>query len=282
MKTSGTLVGGALRPEAYNAFASYLVKTVQAYAAQGIPVAAITLQNEPHFVPLDYPGSYLDAPEQAALIGRYVGPAFAAAGLGTRILAWDHNWNEPDYPVSIMQDPAAARYTSGAAYHCYAGDLDVMTRFHEAFPFSSAWVTECSTGAWDLTPFNEALYENMRLLIRSTRNWAEAVAKWNIALDDVGGPHTGGCTSCVGAADGRSRDRRGDPQCRFLRARAFQQVRCPGRATNRIDHSRIARCRERRVREPGWLARAGRVERLGHPPPADCLERQRVRHRVAR
>ena len=35
----------------------------------------------------------------------------------------------------------------------------------------------------------------MRLLIRSTRNWARAVAKWNIALDDVGGPHTGGCTS---------------------------------------------------------------------------------------
>ena len=73
-----------------------------------------------------------------------------------------------------------------------------MTRFHEAFPSSSAWVTECSTGAWDLTPFNEALYKNMRLLIRSTRNWAEAVAKWNIALDDVGGPHSGGCTSCVG------------------------------------------------------------------------------------
>ena len=38
MKTSGTLVGGALRPEAYNAFASYLVKTVQAYGRRGFPL----------------------------------------------------------------------------------------------------------------------------------------------------------------------------------------------------------------------------------------------------
>jgi len=196
MKTSGTIVGGALRPEAYGAFASYLVKTVQSYAAQGIVVDAITLQNEPHFVPLDYPGSYLDAPAQATLIGQYVGPAFAAAGLGARILAWDQNWNDPEYPVAIMQDSAASRYASGAAYHCYAGDPSEMSNFHDRFPSAHVYVTECSTGAWYVTPFDQALYENLRVLIRSTRNWAEAVVKWNVALDENGGPHTGGCTTC--------------------------------------------------------------------------------------
>jgi len=196
MKTSGTIVGGALRPEAYGAFASYLVKTVQSYAAQGIVVDAITLQNEPHFVPLDYPGSYLDAPAQATLIGQYVGPAFAAAGLGARILAWDQNWNDPEYPVAIMQDSVASRYASGAAYHCYAGDPSEMSNFHDRFPSAHVYVTECSTGAWYVTPFDQALYENLRVLIRSTRNWAEAVVKWNVALDENGGPHTGGCTTC--------------------------------------------------------------------------------------
>jgi glucosylceramidase len=197
MKTSGTVVGGALKPEAYAPFASYLVRTVQAYNAQGIAVDAITLQNEPHYVPEDYPGSYLDAPEQARLIGQHVGPAFAAAGLGTRILAWDQNWNDPDYPGAVLQDAAAAQYTSGAAYHCYAGEPAEMTNFHERFPQAHVYVTECSTGVWSVTSFDTALYEDMRLLIRSTRNWAEAVVKWNLALDQDGGPHTGGCTTCT-------------------------------------------------------------------------------------
>jgi glucosylceramidase len=198
MKTSGTMVGGALQPAAYNAFASYLVKSVQAMESRGVPVAAITLQNEPRYVPADYPGMYMGADEQAALIGSYVGPAFAAAGLTTQVLAWDQNWSEPEYPLAVLQDPGAARYTSGVAYHCYAGDPAVMSSLHDAHPLLGIFVTECSTGAWAVTPFSTALYENMRVLIRSTRNWAQAVVRWNIALDEDGGPHTGGCTTCSG------------------------------------------------------------------------------------
>jgi glucosylceramidase len=197
MKTSGTLVGGELRPEAYGAYAAYLVKAAQAYAARGIPLDSITVQNEPRYVPQDYPGMYLDASSEATLIGQHVGPAFEHAGLSTRIFAWDQNWNEPEYPIAVMQDPAAARYASGAAYHCYAGEPDEMSRFHEAFPSRAVYVTECSTGAWYVTPFDAALYENLRVLIRSMRNWAEAVAKWNVALDTQFGPHTGGCQTCA-------------------------------------------------------------------------------------
>jgi glucosylceramidase len=196
MKTSGTMIGGALRPEAYSVFASYLVKTVQAYGQRGIPVESLTLQNEPHFVPEDYPGMYIEAPEAATLIGQYVGPALQSAGLSARIFAWDHNWNEPEYPMAVLQDARAARYASGAAFHCYGGEPEAMSRFHDAFPSMSVYMTECSTGAWSVTRFDTGLYENMRLLIRSTRNWAGAVAKWNVALDETGGPHTGGCTTC--------------------------------------------------------------------------------------
>ncbi|HUR35213.1 MAG TPA: carbohydrate-binding protein [Vicinamibacterales bacterium] len=195
MKTSGSMVGGMLAPSAYGAFASYLVKSVQAIEARGIPVAAITIQNEPRYLPADYPGMYMPAEDQAMLIRQHVGPAFAASGLRAQLLAWDQNW-EADYPFAVMQDPAAARYLSGVAYHCYAGDPAEMTYLHDSFPSASALVTECSTGAWSQTPFSTALYEKLRVLIRSTRNWAQAVATWNLVLDSTGGPHTGGCTTC--------------------------------------------------------------------------------------
>ena len=56
MKTTDKLIKGTLRPEAYEAFAEYLARYVDAYAAEGVPIFALTIQNEPHFEPADYPG----------------------------------------------------------------------------------------------------------------------------------------------------------------------------------------------------------------------------------
>src|SRR5206468_4670127 len=36
------------------------------------------------------------------------------------------------------------------------------------------------------------------LLIDVTRNWARGVILWNLALDEHGGPHAGGCANCRG------------------------------------------------------------------------------------
>src|SRR6478735_2833209 len=59
MKTTGSLIKGTLRADAYPAFADYLRRYVQAYQAEGVPIFAITLQNEPHFEPENYPGMRL-------------------------------------------------------------------------------------------------------------------------------------------------------------------------------------------------------------------------------
>jgi len=61
MKTSGSLIGGTLKPEYYDAFARYLLRYVDAYAQAGVPIFALTLQNEPGFTPTDYPGMRLEA-----------------------------------------------------------------------------------------------------------------------------------------------------------------------------------------------------------------------------
>jgi glucosylceramidase len=57
MKTSGSLIDGHLQPAAYGPFAKYFVKFIQAYQAAGVPIYAVTMQNEPLYIPKDYPGN---------------------------------------------------------------------------------------------------------------------------------------------------------------------------------------------------------------------------------
>ena len=47
MKTNQNPKGGSLKPEFYGAYAEYFVKYIQAMKAEGIPIDAITVQNEP-------------------------------------------------------------------------------------------------------------------------------------------------------------------------------------------------------------------------------------------
>lgn len=74
-----------------SAFAQYFVKYIQAFQAKGAPIDAITVQNEPLNSQAGYPTMYMFSDEQASLIQNYIGPALAAAGLNTKVWAYDHN-----------------------------------------------------------------------------------------------------------------------------------------------------------------------------------------------
>ena len=198
MKTTGSLIQGTLRPEAYDSFADYFRRFVQAYSAEGVPIFAVTMQNEPAFEPADYPGMRLDPPARAVVIGKHVGPLFASAGISALILDWDHNWDLPNQPLTVLADSAARRYVSGVAWHCYAGDVGVQETVHAAYPSKDVYFTECSGGAW-ATAFGDNLKWFVgTLVIGSTRGWAKGVALWNLALDENDGPHRGGCGNCRG------------------------------------------------------------------------------------
>ena len=59
MKTTGSLVGGALLPALYDAFAGYFVKYIQAYQAAGIPIDYMLKpisESSPHAVTRSTPG----------------------------------------------------------------------------------------------------------------------------------------------------------------------------------------------------------------------------------
>jgi glucosylceramidase len=199
MKTSGSMIGGTLAPADYPVYARYLVRYLQAYRAAGVPVALLSPQNEPGFSPANYPGSTLTAAQEAALIARDLGPDIAAAGLPTKILAYDHNWDDPAYPEQILADPAAARYVAGVAWHCYAGEPSAQAAVHAAHPAVATYLTEC-TGTQSADPaatFGDTLdWQTANLIIGATRDWASSVTTWNLALDPSGGPSMN-CTTCT-------------------------------------------------------------------------------------
>lgn len=198
MKTSDSLVKGSLKPEAYDAFARYLGRYLGAMREEGVPVFALTIQNEPHFEPPDYPGMRVEPASRAAFIGGHLGPLLAREHPGTTVFDWDHNWDEPDSPAAVLADPAAARYVSGVAWHCYAGNVAVQAQVHARFPDKDTWFTECSGGGWAQDWAKNLMFFTRTLVIDTTRGWARGVLLWNLALDEKDGPYLGGCKNCRG------------------------------------------------------------------------------------
>ena len=219
MKTNGSLIGGRLidDPRIYATYASYFVKFVQGYQQAGVPIYALTLQNEPqNRHPNGYPGMDFPLAQEAKLVDA-LGPALRRAHLNTKLLGYDHNWSE--HPDDIASTPPgsdpeteyahdllasdAGRWLAGTAFHCYSGDQQRMTQLHDAFPDKGIWFTECSGSHGASDPpaqvFSDTLKWHARnLVIGVTRNWAQTVVNWNLALDPSGGPHLNGCGTCTG------------------------------------------------------------------------------------
>ena len=208
MKTNGSLIGGRLidDPRIYEAYARYFVRFVREYRRSGVPVYAVTVQNEPqNRRPSGYPGMDLPVAQEAKLIVA-IGRAFRRAGIDTKILGYDHNWSthpddiastppgedpEPEYPSDLLWTEAG-RWLAGTAFHCYSGDPSRQTDLHRAFPDKGIWFTECSGSHGPTDPPAQVFADTLKwharnLVIGVTRNWGKTVVNWNLALDPAGG-----------------------------------------------------------------------------------------------
>jgi glucosylceramidase len=198
MKSSGSLIKGTLLPQFYGAFAEYFRRWIEAYEAEGLPIFAITLQNEPHFEPENYPGMRLSPVQRSAIIGSDVGPLFTRRGIRAQIWDWDHNWDEPASPLAVLADSVARRYVAAVAWHCYGGDISAQTVVHDKYPDKDTYFTECSGGQWAPVWADNLKWYVSKMVIGNARAWAKGVALWNLALDENHGPHMGGCGDCRG------------------------------------------------------------------------------------
>jgi glucosylceramidase len=200
MKTNGKWRDGSLRPEYYASYARYFVKYVQEMRKLGVAIDAITVQNEP----LNFqntPSMLFSPQQQAEFVKSHLGPAFAAAGLATKIVVFDHNLERPDYPLAILADPAAARYIDGSAFHHYGGDMQTLSLVHMARPDKNVYFTEQMVIEHAESKTLDIATEVQRLVVSAMRNWSRNLLLWNLAADAQLKPHTddGGCTMCQGA-----------------------------------------------------------------------------------
>ncbi|MFV8341318.1 glycoside hydrolase family 30 protein [Flavobacterium sp. XS2P39] len=205
MKDNNGFIGGSLKPEYYGVYAKYFVKYIQTMKAEGITIDAITPQNEP-LHPGNNPSMLMTAVHQADFIKNHLGPAFKAANLATKIVAYDHNCNKPEYPIAVLNDAGANPFVDGSAFHLYEGDISALTTVHNAFPNKNIYFTEqytSSTGSFD----GDLKWHVKNVIIGSMRNWSKTALEWNLANNASFGPNTpGGCTTCKGALTINSSD----------------------------------------------------------------------------
>jgi glucosylceramidase len=200
MKTNGNAKGGRLKAEYYAGYANYFVKYIQGMKAAGIRIAAITVQNEP-LNDKNTPSMLMSAEEESAFIRDHLGPAFAAAGIRTKIVLYDHNCDVPEYAISILKDPAANQYVDGSGFHLYGGAIAAMSEVHDAFPQKNLYFTEFMA----VEPTESGRISIAKpvagTFIGALQNWSRNVLLWNLAANSKFEPHTdnGGCPICQGA-----------------------------------------------------------------------------------
>lgn len=198
MKTNGSSIGGKLQNQYYTSYATYFVKYIEAMQNEGIAIEAITVQNEPEN-PYNNPSMLMEANEQKDFISNHLGPLFITEGITTKIILFDHNLDNPNYPISILNDNNIKQYVAGSAFHLYAGTIDNMSFVKNAHPDKDVYFTE----QWVQAPGDfpaDIRWHVRELIIGASRNWSKTILEWNLAADPENKPYTnGGCTECLGA-----------------------------------------------------------------------------------
>ena len=198
MKDNGKSMGGHLLSKFYNVYANYFVKYIQLMQQEGLHIHAVTIQNEPEHGG-NNPSMLMTASEQNDFIKNHLGPAFRQEKLLTEIVIWDHNADNPNYPIEILNDSVAKSYISATAFQLYAGDASALSKVHQAHPDKKIYFTEQWTGAKGSFE-GDFMWHMKQVVIGTMANWSSMVLEWNLANDLNFGPHTpGGCTECLGA-----------------------------------------------------------------------------------
>ncbi len=192
------LHGGKLLPAYYQSWANYYIKFIKTYQEIGIPIWALSVQNEP-MAKQTWESCNYSAEEETNFIKNYLGPTLVKSGLGDKkLIAWDHNRDLLYQRASaVLNDPAAAKYVWGIGFHWYeswtgGGNLyDNVRLVNEAYPNTHLMFTEGCVEKYDATRVKEWRYGEIygRAMINDFNNGTVAWTDWNILLDAKGGPN---------------------------------------------------------------------------------------------
>ena len=143
---NSTINGGALLDTQAQAWADRLADFAAQIAAAGIPLAALSAQNEPGFKAAWETCVYKPA-KLVEFIRDFLGPALTARQLATPILAPETpNWNNfASFADPILADPQSAAYVRYLATHDYGGTPFLYTPAQDLG--KQVWETEVADPA---------------------------------------------------------------------------------------------------------------------------------------
>ena len=198
MKFNRSMLGGTIRKSSLEPYSRYFLKFLEAYKAEGVPVNAVTVQNETDTTVDGRYASCLWAQEDEILfVSQYLGPLFRQNNIPAKIWVLDHNFTLWGRAIAELADQGAQEYIDGIAWHGYAGEPSAMTPVHNAFPQKSAYFTE---GGPRRAPGQAPATGNSQMTAWAPwaewandvcRNWCRSITMWNIALDEFGAPYIG-------------------------------------------------------------------------------------------
>ncbi len=203
----GVLLSGSIEGKpVYLIYANYFIKYIQAYQAQGIPIYALTVQNEPGAALADNPGMNFHPSDQVTFLQNYLVPALHQARLNPKILIYDWNYDH-DNPIysydafynTFQQVNTADLLIAGTSVHCYGALNDLMPLPSPDRVIGDLYETECSPNTLNST--YAARPENplapLDLVIDGIRDGSKTIVMWNIAEDQNHGPRPQGKRGCL-------------------------------------------------------------------------------------
>ncbi|KIJ13748.1 glycoside hydrolase family 30 protein [Paxillus involutus ATCC 200175] len=136
---SGTMDGGSLNTAYISVMANYLLKSLQGFQSKGIPIYAISIQNEPENSNPTYPTCSMPVSTEAQ-IGLKLRTLMNSNGFqNTKIIGYEHNWvDAANYPVQLMQQAGSA--FDGVSFHCYQGSVSEQAEFTSQYPNKVWWM----------------------------------------------------------------------------------------------------------------------------------------------
>jgi glucosylceramidase len=191
MKPNNSMLGGSMRRKYMPSYGNYFVRFLEDYAAAGVPIQAVSIQNEVdteqdgRMPACTWPQEY-----EADFVRKNLGPAFQAKGLNTKIWLIDHNYNLWGRALGELETPEVRQYSNAIAWHGYVGQVEWIDRVHEKYPDVEMYWTE---GGPDYV--DPHFMDNWSLWSATftgiLRHWCRSITAWNFALDELGKPNLG-------------------------------------------------------------------------------------------
>lgn len=192
MKTNGKRNGGGkLKKEYYEQWAQYICRYILEFQKIGIPVTALSIQNEPQAVQT-WDSCIYTAQEEKEFLKDYLAPALRSHQIEVKIYIWDHNKERVLERTLALIDEETDSIITGIAVHWYSGDhFEALQMIREKFPQKEIILSEACIeySKYEQGDCLENAKKYAHDLIGNIKHGLSAFYDWNMILDEKGGPN---------------------------------------------------------------------------------------------